>query len=385
MAKYKIHPTRVSPLLSKTSQFSFGPTRSDKAFVTLSPDGDYSLQVSGWEDDYVLEYRTKGDRQYKSAILKMSNEMFNEYKSYNEFFSDMSKRAFQLSKRKVLESERDKIEIEHYQPKDCPVEKPKSEEVLRTLEVEANAKYYKSESKDYDIKKHVNINKESVIQERMSCWQEIKKLHDDIEQANANNVNKIYAKAYQEKRRAYDDVIEGTADIVEKKFSDIQSLFSVPYYLEVDYEYIQQDNLISIDVELQDELELIKQIIPSKKAELLASGRISIKNKLQREILNETTDSLLSLLYYVASFAFSISPNIEICRVSLWTNHKEKGYCWIEFSRKKFASISAPTDVTVIWPSVCQLGEYRGANILILMDKVVFKDRIQNTIKQKAI
>ena len=374
MGKYIIAPAKLPTVERKKFSFSLRSHYGNSATIVLSPDGIYSLDVNGWEDDYVIENRAKRDSQYKTGIQKVSNELFLDYQARTEFVSLMSKRAFKPIGRTFLQKERDKIQIEEYQPNAFVVNKPQSDEVVAMLQTEGNSRYYKDENNSTEVRRFVTENKEKVYKERVANWNEILKLFNDIEKANKEKADFSFRQAYNAKRTVYDDIINGQPSVIENGFDDAINKLAVPYEISLDFDYNQQLQTIDIDVEIPDSIE---PFVPTEKATILSSGKVSIKSKQQKEIRNEIVNSQLSLLYYIASYAFSLTPHIEHCRMSLWSKHKTYGYCWIDFSRNKFKSHAAPEDYLVTWKNVNNIGEFRGANVLNHIDKKLFKKLIQ--------
>lgn len=367
-------PIKAPSIGRKTFNFSLRSHYGNSATINLSPDGVYSLDVNGWDDDYIIENRAKRDPQYKAGIQKVSNELLLDYQNQTEFVSLMSKRAFKPIERAFLQRERDKIQIEKYQPKNFVVAKPQSSEVIDMLKAEGNNKFYKNDNNSNDVNRFVAENKDKLYQERIESWNEILKLYNDIEKANQEKADKVYRQTYTSKRAVFDDIINGVPSVIEKGFAEASIKLTVPYEIGLDYDYNQEQHVIDIDVEIPDSLELY---IPNSKASILSSGKVSVKSKLQKEVRNEIVNSQMTLLYYIASYAFSISPNIEHCRMSLWSKHKTHGYCWIDFSRTNFKFHTAPEEYFLTWPNVNNQGELRGANVLNLIDKKLFKQLIQ--------
>lgn len=370
MSKYRILPFRVPVVTEKTFRFTLRNYSGSSARLVLSPNGTYSMSVSGWDDDYIIENRAKRDPQYKSGIQKLSNDMLNDYQAQNDYVTIMSKRSFKPLERRNLERERDKIQMEQYQPKPFIINQPTMNDVTAILDIEANGVHYKSDRKELDVKKYIQDNKSAVLSERMAFWNEIQQLYDDIEKANRNNANKEFKKTYDAKRSVFDDIINGTPSAIDKAFTSGISSLAVPYEIGLDYSYDQNKKAISIDICIPESIDVY---IPSQKASLLSSGKISVKDKLQKEIKNDVFASQLSLMYYIASFAFSLSPNIEQSRISLWTKQKDYGYCWINFDKNNFKYHTDPSEFTLIWHNVCQIVDNRGANVLNPIEKSLFK------------
>ena len=68
---------------------------------------------------------------------------------------------------------------------------------------------------------------------------------------------------------------------------------------------------------------------------MLPSGRASIKNKLVREVAEETKDTILRFVYYFASCVFEISSNIAKVELAVWDEGKNKGYIWVRLLRDR--------------------------------------------------
>lgn len=377
MGKFKVLPTKAPSIGHKTYDFSLRGHYGNSAKIVLSPDGTYNMTVSGWEDNYTLENRAKRDPQYKVGIQRVSNEMQLDYQNQTEYVSLMSKRSYKIADKAVLQKERDKVQMEKYQPKDFVVARPNEQEVVNLLDIEGRGKFYSTINNQVEIQKHIRDNKDSAYNERLAYWNEIQKLYNDIEKANQDNANKVFVKTYNAKRAAYDNIINGDPSVIEKGFVDAQSNLIVPFEIGLDYTYDQQKGIISIDVEIPDGIEMF---IPMRKASILSTGRISVKDKLQKEIKNEVTQCQLSLLYYIASYGFSLSPNIDYCRISLWTKHKSYGYSWIEFAKSNFKFHTAPSEYFITWPNVNNQTESRGAIILNTIEKNLFRQLISEKI-----
>lgn len=382
MGKYTIYASIFRTKQSKSSYFSLRNHYGNSATVHLSPEGIYTMEVNGYEDDYVIENRAKRDPQYKMAVQKVSNEMIAEFDEEHKFYVLMSKRALRMIERKDIEMERSKIVLEHYQRRKFDIAMPSEDDIKRLLDIEANGLFYKSASNQQEISQYIEKNKSSKLQERRNNWRDLQKLHDDIEKANEEKTNSSYLRIYNSKVKIYDDRITGEPSVIQDAFSQIQNSVSIPYSVELDYNYSQTDKTIEIDVELTD---LVELSMPIFKVNLLASGKISVKKKLQKEIKSDIVDSQMCLMYYIASFAFSITPNIEKCRVSLYTKKKVDGLCWIEFQRKNFKFHTDPTDYTFTWPIVYNLGEVRGAYILQEIDASTFKSLIKEKIQMQGL
>ena len=70
--------------------------------------------------------------------------------------------------------------------------------------------------------------------------------------------------------------------------------------------------MLNTEIELQNDMNL-----PTNKTNILASGKISVKDKLVKEMEQFKTETIVSMIYYVAASLFNAAINIHTQRVSL--------------------------------------------------------------------
>ena len=127
--------------------------------------------------------------------------------------------------------------------------------------------------------------------------------------------------------------------------------------------------------------------VPITKATILASGKISIKNKLVRETITEKTNSAISLTYFLAAHLFNVSPNIQYLRLSLYERNKQNPLLWVEFEREKFICVN-PYKVGVLsdilsYPNVLEFKNRAGSIELCAMDKTSFDNNVAMAVKRE--
>ena len=124
--------------------------------------------------------------------------------------------------------------------------------------------------------------------------------------------------------------------------------------------------------------------IPLEKAVLLSSGRISIKNKLVREIDQDTTETILSFIYLLTGKIFSVSPNVSIVDFTLWKSGMTDGLCWVEFTRNEFARNISPALETITdiqnYNRVMDLKVRNGATVI----NSIAKQKFEKLVKQAS-
>ena len=150
--------------------------------------------------------------------------------------------------------------------------------------------------------------------------------------------------------------------------------FQIPFDITLDVDYNKVDGIIDATASLPSLI-----TIPDKKAVPLASGKISIKDKLKRELDADTANTLLGLSYYLAGYLFNLSVNVSVVRLSVVTGFS--AYYWVEFERKSFSTLSFsslyPLQDFFSHPNVI---DYTKSSIE-LINESDFRQRIKDAIK----
>ena len=121
-----------------------------------------------------------------------------------------------------------------------------------------------------------------------------------------------------------------------------------------------------------------------KKATLKTTGKMSVRAKTQGDIQQDYANTCLSLMYYVACNVFNITPNIQTCRISLYTARKANGICWMEFNRNRFSTLFLSSLDPLLdmmgWPNVANLKVLKTTSKLDSMEKTTFENQIKSQI-----
>ena len=101
---------------------------------------------------------------------------------------------------------------------------------------------------------------------------------------------------------------------IEERLTDIE----LPVEFSIDYDYNPQGSLF-IDLDLPE-----IEKLPTTKAQILQSGKVSIKNKTQKEIKQDYATCVCGLAFYFAGEFFNISPVIQEILISGYTQRMSK-------------------------------------------------------------
>lgn len=324
MGKYRINAKHLPTLTTLTENYSvYSSYRSGRATLSLTPDGTYNFNVSG----DISESTAKRCPTHKQAENKLTQKMFQAYENISNAFTKLHlsvklRSADSFSLAKNVEPQK------FYQWKQMPVAKPNSKEVKTILMNEAEAKSHNKS--DGNAQLFYESNKDSILKERLECWNSINQLFKDIEQAQETKTNSSYKLEYDKRAREQQDIIDGTEEAIAKAFEEMCLHLSVPTYINLDYSYKKQRGYIDVDVELMEDPALK---MPNSKTSYKANGQISIKPKTQSEFTQDLSSYQLALAFYIACSVFNLSPSIKKCAVSVYTSRKIQAICWLEFDR----------------------------------------------------
>ena len=328
MGKYSIRQSvkhNIVPLRD-SFQFNYG-----KATVRLDPDGTYTLMANGSEySEYVNSARRA--YQYKPTVQKLSEKMREAYDQQTFDFTHLNYRLSPSRSRVSIENTLDKLVLQKYTNKPFAVKQPTKAEIRAELEYEACQLYFKTFGKNTkQIEEYVNAHLQNALDQRLKTWQELSDYHDAIQAQNAEKQNLIYFKEYTDKKEELENILSGPTRFVDAEIRKRLSDIHLPFDIELDYTYSKQKRQLDVEVEVPASIP-----IPFQKATMLASGKVSIKNKTAKEQDTDFKLCIYGLPYYIASKFFDVSTNIENISVTIWEEGKKLGLIWVDFPRDDF-------------------------------------------------
>lgn len=368
---YRVISTLPEAVQGQSRSFSFTYPHHGNGTITLTANGVYNLSLNSWDTSDASARRTN---EFKDAMFNVSNDLVKAYESYAAIYTNIHGKMIKLHRKSYYEGKLPRVVLETYKRKAFGFYPPTKAEVKGDLENEAKKKFYGSSDKSQTTA-YVDSNLEKLYADRMHKWNEAKELFDEIENAHEQRENAVFSEKYNSEIQAQKDYMEGSEYIVKDAIDNRMGNVTLPYTVNVDMAYSQENHLIDIEVEL-----ISGVTVPQVKAALLASGKVSVKEKLVREIEEEKTISMLGIIYYIASVAFDASPNIDNVRISLWDGQKQNGLAWINFPRKDILHNTIqqfiPTMDSFNYERVMNLKDSRGVLVLAPIKASIFKKQV---------
>lgn len=267
-------------------------------------------------------------RSYSPSALQTFAAYDNETHAFTEMYKQYRQGVKAVETRQSFERKIEAISLGKPQRREFSIPRPLDNEISAILEQEAKAKLHGQKHTIAEEKKYIQDHFKEVENDRIAKWNEVRTLFFSIEQSRQEREKQRLQQEYQQKRQAMLDILEGEPYAIEQGMEELASTIKVPIDFDFEYTYDRAKGRVAVEIEIINGIQL-----PLQKAVRLASGRASIKNKLVREINEETKDTLLSFAYLFASKVFEISLGISIVETTIWDEDKAKGYCWIEFER----------------------------------------------------
>ena len=365
--------------ISKSYRFNGGT-----ATVQVDNLGNYEVMVNGSRFSS-QENSAKRDASYKPTVSDISLKMVAAFEKRDAEFTAMHKKTARMQKLSEHQKKISALSPQQYERESFPLSRPLREDVRRELEAEAEIRFsdlYEDKRKERTA--FVNEHEREAMAARLRAYEEIQSFFSDLQDDKEARANALFQKEYDRQKKEIEDYINGETTATEGNIRMILGELSLPYRVEISCDYDEKSGLLNTDIEFHGDMNL-----PTNKTNILSTGKISVKDKLVKEMEQFKTETIVSMIYYVAASLFNAAINIRTQRVSVWLDGKREGLVWIQFDRAKFAKLSMRTVNPMLnyydWPHVDALRMVKGASQFETMDANSFKNVISQALKENVI
>ncbi len=365
--------------ISKSYRFNGGT-----ATVQVDSLGNYEVLVNGSRFSS-QENSAKRDADYKPAVGDISVKMVSAFEKRDAEFIAMHKKASRMQKLAEHQKKIDALSPQKYERESFPLSRPRHEDVRRELEAEAEVSIVDL----YDDKRKertafVNEHEKDAMAARLRAYEEVQSFFSDIQDDKETRANALFQKEYERQKKEIEDYINGEPSLTEQNIRMILGELALPYRVEICCDYNEKLGLLNTNIEFYGDMNL-----PTNKTNILASGKISVKDKLVKEMEQFKTETIVSMIYYVAASLFNATINIRTQRITVWFDGKREGLIWIQFDRSHFSKLSMRTVNTMLnyydWPRVDALRMVRGASQFDTIDANSLKNAIAQVMADKGL
>lgn len=353
-------------------------TNNGYGTIELTPYGDYLLNTVD-----ITDAAARRTNEYKSAYKEVTANMLHAYEAETRAYTSLHEDMPSVESVVKLKNDLKTLSPQKYERGHFDFRKPTKDDIEKDLREEAkNINFDKTNTNGHVdekmfVKEHIN----EMIEVRQHAWQEACDFFNKIEDAREERENTRLFAEYKSLYNRKKEYIEGKESVVKQELLNLGGNISVPYNLSLSFAYNQMSQILETSVIVEDGIS-----VPIIKAAILASGKISIKNKLVRETITEKTNSAISLTYFLAAHLFNVSPNVQYLRLSLYDRNELNPLLWVEFEREKF-SRTRPKIIGVIsdilgYPNVLEFKNKADSIELCAMDKAMFDNNVAMAIQQ---
>lgn len=295
-------------------------------------------------DETILR-RVKRSEKYKQSVDGLIEAKKLEIDEETNKFINISKYTPEIIIESVVRDEFETLKPQTYVSKEYTIQIPTKEIITQELAVEAKEKiknilFWKNK-KLREI--YIFENLESRFQVKVDEWAKSKQLFIETENANKATKDKEFYEDYVVTKKELQEVLLGDTNYVTEKIETILSDIVLPVEFSVSYEYHPELNQLKIDLDLPE-----IENMPQDKATVLSSGKISIKQKTQKELKQEYSQCVSGISFYLGGTFFNISTAIKEILISGYTQRTNKATGIIEdqyiyslkLARDKFSTLN---------------------------------------------
>ncbi len=289
----------------------------DKGNPTLTITDSSGRQIT---DETILR-RVKKSEKYKQSVNDLIGKKKTELDDETTKFINISKFTPEVFIESTIQDELKNLSPQIYTPQEYGVEIPTKELIALNLAVEAKQKVKKILFwKNKKLREnYVSEKLEQCLQEKIEEWTVAKNKFIEIETESKVVKDKEYYNEYVFQKRNLENILQGSVNYVNEKIEAILSDIILPVEFSVSYEYHPEYNQLKIDLDLPE-----IENMPQAKANILSSGKISIKQKTQKELKHEYAQCISGMAFYLGGTFFNISTNIKEILISGYSQRMNK-------------------------------------------------------------
>lgn len=309
------------------------------------PQGRYTFNIN--DDGSAVFYDSDGNRVYNETLIRKmkATDSFKQQKQrILEERKEERQKEFeteQARKFKDIQGETDNVIKIHehcpkvfsesdfiseingivpqkYTPRAFDREIPTKESVLSSVTLDAyknvNAPFWKRKKM---ISEYIDQNVDVKYNRLLEEYNKEKEEFDIQEEKFCEEMNTKAIEEAELRKKEMEAMTINDTSYIEKSFEDWLNSVILTVSFGVDFEYIANDNVLMIDLQLPEIGEM-----PQEKAVTLSSGTVKAKNKSQKEIKQEYIMCVFGLALFISSNAFNINTSIKNIIISGYTDRR---------------------------------------------------------------
>jgi hypothetical protein len=269
--------------------------------------------------DESLIRKVKRDPSFKAKLQEVRERVHQKTVDGTQALISIHQHAQDPTDWQAVETELSQATAQVYQKKAFVTPAPDSERIRADLGAEAKRTvkglFGMKQKREAYIAERLDAN----IRNQTAAWEAEKSKFEEHEARQEKEMNAEYQDQFGVWKAEITSLLEPTPEFIEERLEDLFSQIELPIDFSLSFEARDNGKTIALDVDLPE-----IEDYPTKKSKLLASGKVSIKDKTQKEIKQDYLSSVTGIAFYFASIAFSAARGIEKVQVSGYTQRIDK-------------------------------------------------------------
>lgn len=309
----------------KTSS-SYSPELSSRTTemtvkIHLDDDGVFSLQ---YEDgtpitDESFIRKIKKTDGYKAKVEKMTRNFIAEKEESTTKFVEIYKHSEKLIEKEEIENKLENLTLKTYRKEKCNYPPPNEDSLKAEVEAAARRNIRSLFGRKKKRQEYFDVEYPKLLEEAKKNYLNSVDEFERNEQEKEKRLNTQYKEEYESQKAFLKGFIDGKSEYVENNIDAFLTSIVLPVDFSVSYEYQENTGNLMVDLDLPEIEDL-----PKEKASTLASGKIKVKEKTQKELKEEYINCTTGLAFFFASKFFNITIQIKKILISGYTQRLSK-------------------------------------------------------------
>ena len=163
-------------------------------------------------------------------------------------------------------------------------------------------------------REYVEANLEQTLSAKHDEWEQNKAEYEAAEMERITGINCSKKFDYDSRMTAYETYFSGDDEAVSAQLDTSLSALELPCEFSVDYVIDVESGKARLNIDLPE-----IEDIPSKKANILANGKVSVKDKTKKELASDYATCVTGLAFFFSGMLFNISSRINTIEVAGYT------------------------------------------------------------------
>jgi hypothetical protein len=271
------------------------------------------------EDEGLLKKIRRTDI-YKQAAEQLYQRKYDEIQGESDKFINIYQFTEPIKNEDFWKKELDSLKHQEFIEEDYKVQKPTISDSEIELTGIARKKirsilFWTNKTKRAN---YVSENLNEFHNRKVIKWEDNLANHKERERARQKEIENLNQEIDNKHNLINNYVLKGNESYIISAIAKRLKEIELPVEFSIDYDYNPQGYLL-IDLNLPE-----IEHLPTTKAQILQSGKISIKNKTQNEIKQDYATCVCGLAFYFAGEFFNISPIIQKIIISGYTQRMSK-------------------------------------------------------------